>query len=158
MTVREFIEKVTEPPPNYFLRQLLKILDEFGDEKCSVLAGKIRAQTGIETGDEPLSRISICPKWLVGRVPKRVSNCIGRAYFFKDLTKPLNTITLRELQNVRGIGVASAYQIIHAIRAAEPTPEDLAGIKEGVKSCKAGDMRPWAEVKEDLGIKTEEEG
>lgn len=48
MTVKEFLEKQRAANPVAalgFLMDLLTLLDEFGEEKCSVVAGKIRAQS-----------------------------------------------------------------------------------------------------------------
>jgi len=56
MKVKEFIERQKEANPVAaigFLMDLLALLDEFGGEKCSVLAGEIRGQTGIPTRKAP---------------------------------------------------------------------------------------------------------
>jgi len=47
MTVKKWLE---ETRPGLILPDLLELLDEFAEERCSVLAGKIRAQT--ETFDK----------------------------------------------------------------------------------------------------------
>jgi len=47
MTVKEFLQRQKEASPVAalgFLMDLTTLLDEFRDEKCSVLLGKIRAQ------------------------------------------------------------------------------------------------------------------
>ena len=49
MTVKEFLERQRANPTVSlvalgFLMDLLTLLDEYGDEKCSVVAGKIRGQ------------------------------------------------------------------------------------------------------------------
>lgn len=48
MTVKEFLERVREGSNKSqnvaFLMNLLTLLDEFEEEKCSVVSGKIRAQ------------------------------------------------------------------------------------------------------------------
>lgn len=49
MTVKEFLERQKEANPVAalgFLMDLLTLLDEFDQDKCCTLAGKIRAQTG----------------------------------------------------------------------------------------------------------------
>jgi hypothetical protein len=65
MLVKEFIEQADNEPlssdaaPGYYMGLFLSILDEFRDEKCSVLLGKImgnmskdfRKRAGVQTQD-----------------------------------------------------------------------------------------------------------
>ena len=56
--IKEFLERQKEANPVAalaFLMDLLTLLDELGDEKCSVLAGKIRAQIELEKGSRELT-------------------------------------------------------------------------------------------------------
>jgi len=58
MLVKEFIEQMDNEPlascaaPGYYMGLFLTILEEFRDEKCSVLLGKIMANMDATLGSE----------------------------------------------------------------------------------------------------------
>ncbi len=59
MTVKEWLEQTR---PKAILPDLLNLLDEFAEERCSVLAGKIRAQTAPVSWEE-MPEYNSTPAW-----------------------------------------------------------------------------------------------
>jgi hypothetical protein len=70
MTVDEFLEQVR---PALILPELVQLLDEYGEDKCSVLSGKIKARTTLwKTPRQRQSLVDSKP----GQ-PKKLEDAVG---------------------------------------------------------------------------------